>query len=211
MRDYAKLRERMVRDQIEARGIKDRRIIEAMVKVERHLFVPKDYRQEAYDDHPVPIGEGQTISQPYIVAYMTHLLNLHPDDRVLEIGTGSGYQTAILAELAGEIFTVERIPSLLYKAKDLLDELGYENIRFKLGNGSCGWEEWAPYDKIVVTAAARSIPDPLIKQLKVGGRMVIPIGTFDQNLYLIIKDEKGVRRYEQFPVLFVPLIEEREG
>lgn len=210
MRDYKELRQRMVKYQLESRGIRSRRVLDAMLKVERHLFVPSEYRAMAYDDHPLPIGEGQTISQPYIVAYMTEILDIEPDDRVLEIGTGSGYQTAILAELAGEVFTVERIPSLAYAAKDLLEELGYTNIRFRLGDGSLGWEEWAPYDKIIVTAASKTIPQPLVEQLKLGGKMAIPLGGIDQTLYIIVKDEKGIKKYPHFPVAFVPLITDEE-
>jgi len=209
--DFKKLREEMVEKQIVARGIKDKRVVEAMRRVERHLFVPREFRDKAYEDHPLPIGEGQTISQPYIVAYMTELLELHPDDRVLEIGTGSGYQTAILAELAGEIFTVELIPSLSYSAQDILNELGYTNIVFKIGNGYDGWEERAPFDKIIVTAAPVELPRKLVEQLRVSGRMCIPIGEYDQMLYLVIKTEKGVQSIPKIPVAFVPLIREASG
>jgi len=209
--DFKKLREEMVEKQIVARGIKDKRVVEAMRRVERHLFVPREFRDKAYEDHPLPIGEGQTISQPYIVAYMTELLELHPDDRVLEIGTGSGYQTAILAELAGEIFTVELIPSLSYSARDILNELGYTNIVFKIGNGYDGWEERAPFDKIIVTAAPVELPRKLVEQLRVSGRMCIPIGEYDQMLYLVIKTEKGVQSIPKIPVAFVPLIREASG
>ncbi|MBC7331141.1 MAG: protein-L-isoaspartate(D-aspartate) O-methyltransferase [Synergistetes bacterium] len=201
------LREKMVREQIEARGIRDGRVLEAMRKVPRHLFVPESYISEAYDDHPVPIGEGQTISQPYIVALMTSLLDLKGDERVLEIGTGSGYQTAILAELAKEVYSVERIASLAEKAEKRLKELGYRNVKIKVGDGSLGWEEHAPYDAIIVTAAAPKVPKPLVKQLKVGGRLVIPIGDrFFQSLHRYIKrDEKTLDGRDFGGCVFVPL------
>lgn len=197
----------MVKEQIELRGVKDKRVLDAMRKVPRHLFVPKEYLSEAYDDHPVPIGEGQTISQPYIVALMTSLLELKGEERVLEIGTGSGYQTAILAELAREVFSVERIDSLAKSAEKRLRELGYSNVKIKIDDGSLGWEEHSPYDAIIVTAAAPKVPRPLLKQLKVGGRLVIPIGDrFFQSLYRYIKkDEETVESQDFGGCVFVPL------
>jgi len=201
------LRERMVKEQIESRGVRDRRVLEVIRKVPRHLFVPEAYLDEAYDDHPVSIGEGQTISQPYIVALMTSLLELKGDEKVLEIGTGSGYQTAILAELAKEVFSVERIESLAKKAKKRLEDLGYKNVHIKVGDGSLGWEEHAPYDAIIVTAAAPKLPKPLIDQLKVGGRIVIPIGDrFFQSLHRYVKKEDGSLEGQDFGgCVFVPL------
>ncbi|MCD6363066.1 MAG: protein-L-isoaspartate(D-aspartate) O-methyltransferase [Synergistetes bacterium] len=197
----------MVESQIEIRGIKDERVLRAMMRVPRHLFVPEEYRERAYDDHPLPIGEGQTISQPYIVALMTSLLDLKGNEKVLEIGTGSGYQAAILAELAKEVYSVERIPALAVKAAETLEKLGYKNVRVKVGDGTLGWEENAPYDAIIVTAAAPKVPTPLIKQLKIGGRLVIPIGErFIQSLYKYVKREDGSLDGEDFGgCVFVPL------
>ncbi len=197
----------MVKNQIEMRGIKDKRVLRAMMRVPRHLFVPEEYRKRAYEDHPLPIGEGQTISQPYIVALMTSLLELKGDEKVLEIGTGSGYQAAILAELAGEVYSVERIPSLAIKAAETLEKLGYKNVHIKVGDGTLGWEENAPYDAIIVTAAAPKVPSSLIKQLKVGGRLVIPIGErFIQSLHRYIKGKDGNLKGEDFGgCVFVPL------
>lgn len=197
---------RMVETQIIARGIKDERIVAAMKKVPRHLFVPSDMIDYAYNDEPVPIGEGQTISQPYIVAYMTEALNLKPEDKVLEIGTGSGYQTAILAEMVSEVYTVEIIASLSLRAQELLTKLGYQNIHFKIGDGSLGWEENSPYDAIIVTAAPARIPRPLEEQLKLDGRMVIPVGSAFQELFLVTKEKQGLKKKKLLPVRFVPLI-----
>ncbi len=173
---YRVARERMVETQIKARGIMDSRVIQAMLKVPRHLFVEDALKEQAYGDFPLPIGEGQTISQPYIVALMTEALELKGNERVLEIGTGSGYQTAILAELATWVYTIEKYSSLLEKAKKVLNKLGYKNISFKLGDGSFGWKEASPFQAIIVTAAAPDIPSPLKEQLDEGGRIVIPIG-----------------------------------
>ncbi len=185
-------------ESIKRKGIKDPKVINALLKVSRHLFVPKEYLHESYHDHPLPIGEGQTISQPYIVALMTEALELNEDSKVLEIGTGSGYQAAILAEIAKEVYTVERIPSLFKRAQKILADLGYDNIYFKLGDGTKGWEEHAPYDAIIVTAGAPEIPQCLVEQLTVGGRMVIPVGgEFSQRLLKIRKlDEKGKIKVE---------------
>lgn len=197
---------RMVETQIIARGIKDERVVAAMKKVPRHLFVPSDMIDYAYNDEPVPIGEGQTISQPYIVAYMTEALNLKAEDKVLEIGTGSGYQTAILAEIVSEVYTIEIIATLSLRAQELLAKLGYQNIHFKIGDGSFGWEENSPYDAIIVTAAPAKIPRPLEEQLKLDGRMVIPVGSGFQELFLVTKEKQGVKRKKLLPVRFVPLI-----
>jgi len=186
--DYRLARERMVRNQLVPRGISDERVLAAMEKIHRHLFVEEALTGEAYNDHPLPIGEKQTISQPYIVALMTEALELTGKEKVLEIGTGSGYQTAILAELAHTVYTVERIGSLLEKSKKLLGDLGYTNIRFKVSDGTFGWEEFAPYDAIVVTAGAPRIPQPLLDQLSDGGRLVIPIGNrYSQDLMRVKK------------------------
>ncbi len=200
----------MVERQIVARGVRDPRVIQAMLKVPRHLFVPEPYRSEAYQDHPLPIGYGQTISQPYMVAAMTELLELTGDEKVLEIGTGSGYQAAILAELAREVYTVERIPELLEQAKQVIESLGYTNVHFKLADGTLGWPEHAPFDRIIVTAAAPDIPQPLIDQLKPGGIMVIPVGSrYLQTLTKVIKKPNGkLQVKELFGCAFVPLIGE---
>jgi len=197
---------KMVETQIISRGIKDERVIAAMKKVPRHLFVPAEMVDYAYNDEPVPIGEGQTISQPYIVAYMTEVLQLQPEDRVLEIGTGSGYQTAILAELVKEVYTVEIIASLSLRAQEVLGKLGYRNIYFKIGDGTFGWEEYSPYEAIMVTAAPARIPQQLEKQLKPGGRLVIPVGSAFQDLYLVTREKDGFKRKKLLPVRFVPLI-----
>ncbi len=206
---YRVARERMVETQIKARGITDERVLKAMLKVPRHLFVDEALCDQAYGDFPLPIGEGQTISQPYIVALMTEALELKGQERVLEIGTGSGYQTAILAELGLWVYTVERFPTLLERAKKILTELGYRNISYKLADGTLGWKEASPFDAIIVTAASPSIPPPLIEQLAEGGRLVIPVGDeFAQNLI------KGVKRGGQLltkvlePVRFVKLVGE---
>ncbi len=199
-------RKRMVEDQIIKRGISDARVLEAMMKVPRHLFVPRESWDYSYEDHPVGIGHGQTISQPYIVAYMTEVAHLSSTDRVLEIGTGSGYQAAVLAEIVQEVYTIEIIEELANTARQRLEKLGYENIFVKYGDGYQGWKEHAPYDVIIVTAAPDETPQELVEQLKIGGRMVIPIGSFFQELYLIIKTEKGVEKTTLLPVRFVPMV-----
>ncbi|MCX7973623.1 MAG: protein-L-isoaspartate(D-aspartate) O-methyltransferase [Candidatus Aminicenantes bacterium] len=203
---WVESREKMVETQIVSRGIKDERVIAAMKKVPRHLFVPVEMIDYAYNDEPVPIGEGQTISQPYIVAYMTEALNLKKEDKVLEVGTGSGYQTAILAEIVNEVFTVEIIANLSLRAQELLRKLGYNNIHFKIGDGSFGWSENAPYDAIIVTAAPARVPRPLEEQLQIGGRLIIPVGSTFQELYLITREKEGFKRKKLLPVRFVPLI-----
>ncbi|PIX14816.1 MAG: hypothetical protein COZ72_05165 [Elusimicrobia bacterium CG_4_8_14_3_um_filter_50_9] len=203
--NFTMMRKNMVREQIEARGVKDPAVLAAMEKVQRHLFMDEKYAALAYADHPLPIEEGQTISQPYIVALMTELLAPSKNDRVLEIGTGSGYQAAVLAEIVSEVFSVEIIPSLAESAEKLLDELGYKNISVKAGDGFLGWEEHAPYDGIIVTCAPKDIPAPLIEQLKEGGRLVIPVGEGFQNLKLGEKKNGKFIVRNIIPVRFVPM------
>lgn len=197
----------MVETQIIARGIKDKRVISAMLKIERHLFVPENLREFAYEDYPLPIGENQTISQPYIVALMTEVLNLKREDKVLEIGTGSGYQAAILAEIAKEVYTIEILAKLAERAEKLLKDLGYKNIKVRCGDGYLGWKEFSPFDCIIVTCAPEDIPQPLIEQLAQDGRIVIPIGErFYQELVLIEKRKGKIEKKSIIPVLFVPMI-----
>ena len=203
--EYTAQREKMVRDQIEVRGIKDKDLLNAMKKVQRHLFVPESHRKYAYADHALPIGEQQTISQPYIVALMTELLEVDRADKVLEIGTGSGYQAAILGELSDSVFTIEIIESLADQATKLLDELEYDHIAVRCGDGYVGWEEHAPFDAIIVTCAPPEIPQPLLDQLAEGGRMVIPVGTRWQELTLITNIKGELKRDKIIPVLFVPM------
>jgi protein-L-isoaspartate(D-aspartate) O-methyltransferase len=206
--NFEYLRERMVREQLLGRDIKDIRVIDAFRRVPRHRFVDPNMYQDAYCDFPLSIGKGQTISQPYIVALMVQLLDLKSSNKVLEIGTGSGYETAILAELAGEIFSIERIEVLAHKAKRILEELGYKNIYIKTDDGTLGWQEFAPFDKIVVTASAEEIPEPLLGQLKEEGRLVMPVGPrFSQILMLLEKTRKGdVVGKDICGCTFVPLI-----
>lgn len=206
---YFSERKRMVEYQIEARGIDEKNVIDAFLRVERHRFVPDGYIPHAYEDRPLPIGEGQTISQPYIVAFMTHVLGLSRTDKVLEIGTGSGYQAAILGELCDNVFTIEVIPSLGRKAEVLLKELGYEKVRVKIGDGYKGWEEYAPYDAIIVTCAPTHVPEPLKEQLKEGGRMIIPVGKANnQMLVLLRKIGDRLKEEKRLPVRFVPMVDE---
>ncbi|NLA21692.1 MAG: protein-L-isoaspartate(D-aspartate) O-methyltransferase [Candidatus Marinimicrobia bacterium] len=210
--DYYQLRQKMVNEQIIARGVRAESVIKAMQKVERHLFVPEQYRKLAYSDRPLPIGEGQTISQPYIVALMTELLDLKKSDKVLEIGTGSGYQAAILAEICDSVYTIEIIPSLGKQAQALLRELGYHNIHCKIGDGYLGWPEHAPYDGIIVTCAPSKIPQPLKEQLAEGGRMVIPVGaTYTQELVLVTKTKGKLIQKSVIPVRFVPMLRSPNG
>jgi protein-L-isoaspartate(D-aspartate) O-methyltransferase len=204
--DYEQARRNMVEYQIKARGIKDKRVLSAMLKVPRHLFVPEEMKDMAYRDEPLPIGYGQTISQPYIVAYMTEALKLRPEDKVLEIGTGSGYQTAILAELVRDVYTIEIIPELSERAQETLKNLGYTNIEFLIGDGSKGWPEKAPFDAILVSAAPAEVPPALVEQLQINGRLVIPVGTDSQELVLIKKTKKGLEKTRLIGVRFVPLI-----
>ncbi len=182
----------MVKQQIENRGIKDKSVLKAMRSVKRHLFVPENIISEAYSDRPLPIGYGQTISQPYIVAYMTEVIKPNEQFKVLEIGTGSGYQASVLAEIVKEIYTIEIIPQLGNSAKERLDRLGYKNVAVKVADGYDGWKEHAPYDAIIVTAAAEYIPPPLLEQLKEGGKMVIPIGSpFMTQMLMLVEKKKG--------------------
>ncbi len=202
---YERLRERMVREQIMARGITDSLVISSMLEVKRHHFVPLRFKMNAYVDSPLPIGSNQTISQPYIVALMTSLLNLREGGRVLEIGTGSGYQSAVLANIADSVFSVEILPELAARAKALLDTLGYGNIKIRAGDGYDGWPAKAPFDAIIVTAAAPSIPSKLVKQLRTGGRLVIPVGDFMQHLNVYEKRKEELKLLNSFPVRFVPM------
>lgn len=203
---YDRERKEMVEFQIRRRGVKDRKVLKAMLKVPRHLFVPEQMKELAYGDEPLPIGEGQTISQPYIVAYMTEALRLRGRERVLEIGTGSGYQTAILAEIVREVYTVELIPELSARARAVLEKFGYRNIQFRVGDGTLGWPEHAPYDAILVSAAPASVPPALVEQLKTGGQMIIPVGTDFQELVLVTRKETGWDEQRLIGVRFVPLI-----
>ncbi|HWV72771.1 MAG TPA: protein-L-isoaspartate(D-aspartate) O-methyltransferase [Pseudosphingobacterium sp.] len=207
VQDYSSLRNNMVRVQLEARDINHQHTLEAMRKVERHLFVPSQYEKQAYNDHPLPIGYNQTISQPYIVASMTQLLEPKKDDRVLEIGTGSGYQAAVLAEIVKEVYTIEIVKKLGERAKELMGRLGYNNVKVIIGDGYKGFEDKAPFDAIIVTAASKDIPPPLIKQLKEGGRMIIPVGNPSevQTLVLLKKRNGKIVKSKLIPVRFVPL------
>ena len=199
-------RARMVEDQLRARGIRDQSVLAAMDRVPRHRFVPPQLQHLAYADGALPIGLGQTISQPYIVAYMTEAAEVAPDERVLEIGTGSGYQAAVLAELAREVYSVEIVPELAARAASTLRALGYTNVRLRTGDGYVGWKEHAPFHAIVVTAAPDHVPPALVEQLAVGGRMVIPVGTGQQEMRVIRKTAAGVVEESTIPVLFVPLV-----
>ena len=207
MMDFPKARLKMVEEQIISRGIKDPRLIAAMKKIPRHLFVEEALQSQAYTDHPLPIGDKQTISQPYMVALMTEALLLTGRERILEIGTGSGYQTAILAELSEKVFSVERIRSLAIRARKLLYELGYFNVEIKIFDGTFGWMEESPFDAILVTAGSPDIPETLIDQLAVGGKLVIPVGdAFVQDLFRVTKTEGGVKKEDLGGCRFVKLI-----
>ena len=205
---YAEKRWDMVENQIISRGIQNSRVIDAMLKVKRHLFVPKDYIDSAYSDNPIPIEKGQTVSQPYIVALMSELLNPEPGKKILEIGTGSGYQTAILSEIGCEVYTIEIIEDIAIKTHRILDDLGYSNIKFKIGDGYEGWEEHAPFQGIIVTAAPAQIPEKLVDQLSTDGRLVIPVGDTNQELLLIEKTIEGITKKRVTSVRFVPMIEQ---
>jgi len=207
----AEARMHMVRDQIVARGITDPRVLEAMARVPRHEFVPAAQRGEAYEDWPLPIGYGQTISQPYIVAFMTAALEPEPGDRVLEIGTGSGYQAAVLSCLVAEVYTVEIVDPLARRAEADLKRLGYANVKVRAGDGYRGWPEAAPFDAIIVTCAPEQVPQALVDQLREGGRMIIPVGSQwgAQELYLLRKTPTGMQRQGVLPVRFVPMVKGR--
>jgi len=198
-------RRRMVDQQIAARGVADQRVLAAMRKVPRHRFVDARLAADAYDDRPLPIGHGQTISQPYIVGYMTELLSLKADARVLEVGTGCGYQAAVLGEIAREVFTIEIVGPLAQCAQKVLGELGYRNVQVRHGDGYGGWADQAPFDGILVAAAPDHVPPALIAQLKVGARLVIPVGDFNQEIRVITKKEQGHTEERLIPVRFVPL------
>lgn len=206
--DFNSLRAAMVIEQLVPRNISGKAVLEAFRKVPRHEFVPEDLRQSAYNDYPLPIGDKQTISQPYMVALMTECLQLKGGERVLEIGTGSGYQAAILGKIAKEVYSIERFKDLSDKASKTLSALGYKNIRLKVGDGTLGWSEFAPYDGIVVTAGAPSVPASLVKQLKDGGRLVIPVdsGGFSQTLVLVEKMRRTTRTIDICACTFVPLV-----
>lgn len=198
-------RDRMVETQIIAGGITDQRVIAAMRRIPRHLFMPETVSEDAYGDFPLPIGHGQTISQPFIVAYMTQALELQEDEKVLEIGTGSGYQAAILAELVSRVCTIEIVEPLAESAKNTLAELGYENVRVRAGDGYQGWPEESPFDAIILTAAPKEIPAPLLEQLAIGGRLILPVGDYPQRLLLIRRTNEGYTEKELLPVAFVPM------
>jgi protein-L-isoaspartate(D-aspartate) O-methyltransferase len=200
----------MVREQIEDRGVRDKRVLVAMRKVPRHLYVPREMEPYAYADQPLPIGYGQTISQPYIVAFMTEALELKPQDRVLEIGTGSGYQAAVLAELVREVFSIEIVEPLGKESAARLKRLGYSNIQVRIGDGYRGWPQAAPFDAIIVTAAPDHVPPALVDQLREGGRMVLPVGRLFQDLIRIRRTAKGIKQETLLPVRFVPMVGEAE-
>jgi len=205
--DFDALRRQMVERQIRARGIENEAVLEAMRRVPRHLFVPDDLQDEAYDDTPVPIGYGQTISQPYIVAYMTEALEVTGGARVLEIGTGSGYQAAVLGELGCEVYTIEIVPQLAERSTALLAELGYERVHTRQGDGYLGWPEAAPFDRIILTAAPLEVPQALVDQLASGGLLIAPVGGFlGQTMTIVRKTAEGVITQETIPVRFVPMV-----
>lgn len=209
--ELRKLREEMVSRQIAARGIKDPAVLNAMKKVPRHDYVGPGLEREAYQDGPLSIGEGQTISQPYIVALMTELAKIGPESKVLEVGTGSAYQAAVLGEIAKDVYTIEIIESLGKRAEERLERFGYRNVHVRIGDGYKGWPEAAPFDAVLVTAAPDHIPQPLIDQLKIGGRLVIPIGNYYQELEVITRTKDGVQREKIIPVRFVPMTGEAEN
>lgn len=210
--DFTRLRHKMVEQQIKNRGIRTANVLEAFMHIPRHIFVPLEYRNRSYDDTPLPIGYNQTISQPYIVAYMTEILKPDKNMRVLEIGTGSGYQAAILGYLCKEVYSVEIIDSLTARALNVFEKEGYKNIKVKTGDGYKGWKEYAPYDAIIVTCAPAKIPQPLLDQLAEGGRMIIPAGeSYNQKLYFIEKENGKIRHKETLSVLFVPMLHDADG
>ena len=203
-------RSRMVEDQIADRGVRSPRVLAALKKVPRHLFVPESERIYAYQDHPLPIGEGQTISQPYIVGYMSEVLDVEPHHRILEIGTGSGYQTAVLAELADEIYSIEIVEKLARTAAVALRDAGYQRVHLRIGDGYRGWPEAAPFDRILVTAAPDHVPPALVDQLAAGGKMVIPVGDLEQEILVVSRTEDGVTHERTIPVRFVPMTGEAQ-
>jgi protein-L-isoaspartate(D-aspartate) O-methyltransferase len=206
---YFRQRKTMVEQQIKDRGIRNKKVLDALMNVPRHKFVPEEYKSYSYDDRPLPIGYNQTISQPYIVAYMTEILNPDSTKKVLEIGTGSGYQAAILSLLYKDVYTVEIIEALGEKAKKVFDEEGYNNVKVKIGDGYQGWKEYAPFDAIIVTCAPTNIPQPLVEQLAEGGKMIIPVGEhYNQVLYLLEKRNGKIHKTETLPVVFVPMMRE---
>jgi protein-L-isoaspartate(D-aspartate) O-methyltransferase len=209
--NFSSLRKKMVEEQIIRRGVENEKVIEALLKVPRHEFVPFQYKNLAYSDSPLPIGYDQTISQPYIVALMTELLKLEGNEKILEIGTGSGYQAAILAELVKEVYTVEILEPLAETAKKKLKQLGYQNIKVKAGDGFLGWKEFAPFDAIIITCAPDEIPPKLFKQLKEGGRMVIPVGKRSQELKLVTKHKGEAKVVNIIPVRFVPMVRSKNN
>lgn len=204
--DFARERRQMADLQIRARGVRDPLVLAALATVPRHLFVPLSLRGQAYADEPLPIGDGQTISQPYIVGYMTEALGLRGGEKVLEVGTGSGYQTAVLAEIAGGVWTIEIVEPLARRARAVLDGLGYTNIHYRVGDGSAGWPEDAPFEAVIVTAAAPELPAELEDELQTGGRMIVPVGRDLQELVLVRRTKKGMERERRLGVRFVPLV-----
>lgn len=203
--DWDAQRAAMVDHQLHARDIRAARVLEAMRRVPRHVFVPESQRADAYEDRPLPIGHGQTISQPYIVAFMTQALDVRATDRVLEIGTGSGYQAAVLCELAKEVYTIEIVTPLAERARETLTGLGYRNVHVRAGNGYLGWPEQAPFDRVIVTAAPEEVPTALVDQLNAGGLMAIPVGGIDQELRILRKNTAGLETLQTLPVRFVPM------
>jgi len=209
---FLSLRRAMVEYHLRRRDITDQRVLDAMERIPRHLFVPEQQQESAYADHPLPIGKGQTISQPYIVALMTQLARPRPDGRALDVGTGSGYQAAVLSEVCKEVYSIEIVESLAEQAAERLERLGYENVHVQAGDGYRGWPEHAPFDLIIVAAAPDHVPEPLVEQLAPGGRMVIPVGRFHQDLIVIEKGTDGsVRQWSDVPVVFVPMTGEAQG
>lgn len=208
--DWHGARQRMVERQIAARGVRDGRVLDAMMAVERHRFVPEDVIDFAYADQPLPIGYGQTISQPYIVALMSELLNPEPGDTVLEIGTGSGYQAAVLSGLVAHVYSIEIVEPLAEEARARLRELGYDNVTIRCGDGWGGWPEHAPFHGVIVTAAPPAVPKPLLEQLAVGGRMVVPVGDAFQELQVIVREESAYRVERSIAVRFVPMVGEAQ-
>ncbi len=209
--EFAEKRQIMVASQIRRRGIRDERVLAALEKVPRHLFVPARFQLQAYSDEPLPIGMNQTISQPYIVAYMVDQLQLNGTERVLEIGSGSGYQTAVLAELARRVFSIEIVPQLARQAKKIITQLGYKSVEFRTGDGYKGWPEEAPFDAIIVSAAPLEIPPLLIEQLAPGGRMIVPVGEDQQDLVFLLHTGQRVEQFRKIPVRFVPMIRKKEA